>query len=626
MKIVMRVSEDNKETYRPKLIIIILAVVVTIILGSVSIGNSEFLDSGVQEYSTVNEEEPVIQQESVLEQDEISLSALESEPNISEKKCINLLDYSEYVGTDGDWSVSIAKAELAALAEDCDLYFPAGEYKITNYMIKIDQVNWIGDGEQSILYFGDDFHSDNTRINDSNYIIITEHQNKETPDCFQISNICFEHRLTTAADFDISGFFLMTYTDGVILENVTVKYNSGENAKKTRIFDFKAANCNSVIRNCNISGSNGGIGFRNFAEDPCTNLLIENNKIMRSRGSVDEGIWVCANVGPIKGVTITGNTIISEDNADLSSGIYVVQADGYTSRRNNDVSDVTITNNHIEVNHVMYYGINVGTYLEGFPDIENVIVSGNTLIGHGIKEYTTCGIACQHTENAKISDNKIIGAFQNFILGGDIVKNNVIVEENNIDNIETTGIAYSETVSQNTVTVSQIGFKDCTTLTENKITAATNYIHTAKEIMIRDNEFIRLGTRGNYLIAAYVTGSKNGFEKPVVSLINNIFHCDGKTVLYGDMVLTLRDNYADYTYAYQDAFGEVYQEIDNNTIVTPSGITYIDSELQVRNSISECPEALRLSLPIGYSIKVYESTSVYRKQSTGKEVSAWCLE
>ncbi len=535
---------------------------------------------------------------------------------------VNICDFAMYVKEDGDWSVAFSNAETVAKELGKPLFIPAGEYKFTNYFVKKDAVDWYGEGEQSVLYFGDDFNSATDVVGDSNYIIVTEHQEEGARDTFILSNLCFEHRLTTDASFNISGFFLVTYTEDVVLNRLFIKYNSGESAKKTRIFDFKAANSNSTIQDCFIYGSNGGIGFRNFAESPCTNVVIKDNTIIRTPGSVDEGIWVCANVGPIQGVTITGNTIRCIENADLSSGIYVVQADSYTSKRNNVVSDVVIENNHIEANNIMYYAIDVGTYLNGFPNVENVRIANNTILGYGMVDYKSSGICCQNAVQTEIVDNEIVGAFTTFISGGETVSRNKVIEKDNESQIETTGIAYAKRVDYNEVSVSKIGFKDCDILDNNTITSATNYIHTAKGITITNNTFQVNGDWGKCVIGAYITGKQSGYTKPYLQVENNIFYCEGKKVFHGDVELSMKNNTAENTPMYHNGYAESYTEAVNNSYTTPEGQQYNDSEMKVR-IMSEYPETLRRAVPKGYRVYSSNGRGYYKKISSGASTFAW---
>ncbi|MCR5756239.1 MAG: hypothetical protein K6G30_15680 [Acetatifactor sp.] len=447
---------------------------------------------------------------------------------------INVTSYDGLVDTDGDWSAALIQAEKDAASQGKDLFFPAGEYKLTGYMIKVSGVSWHGEGQESVLFVGDDFHSDTSIEGDNNYVIRT-HSDASAPASFELYDMCFEHRVTSAAGFSMSGLFLVEYTDGVSLHNAYVKFAEGAEAQKTRVFDFKSGNCNTTFRNNTITGSNGGIGFRNFAKNSCTNMVAEYNRIIRSSGSVDEGIWVCANVGPIKGVTIRGN-VISTKSSDgmLASGIYVVQADSYTKLNDNHVSNVLIEDNVIRSDSIMYYGINVGTYIDGFPDVEGVVIRNNTIYGRGSKDYTSSGIRVAHTNGSTVQGNRVFGAFNSFVEGGEQVRENELFEWDNSDGIETCGLSYCYNSVDNTVSVSQIGVKNVDILTNNQIEAPTNYLHTAKDYIMTDNTFYMKGNRGNVLIGAYITGYVDGFSIPRIHISGNVFYLNGKQLLGGD--------------------------------------------------------------------------------------------
>lgn len=447
---------------------------------------------------------------------------------------INVTSYDGLVDTDGDWSAALMQAEKEAASQGKDLFFPAGEYKLTGYVIKVSGVSWHGEGQESVLYFGDDFHSDTSIQGDNNYVIRTN-SDASAPASFELYDMCFEHRMTSSAGFSMSGLFLVEYTDGVSLHNAYVKYAEGADAQKTRVFDFKSGNCNTTFRNNTITGSNGGIGFRNFAQNACTNMIAEYNHIIRSSGSVDEGIWVCANVGPITGVTIRGNVISTKaSDGVLASGIYVVQADSYTKLNDNHVSNVLIEDNVICSDSIMYYGINVGTYIDGFPDVEGAVIRNNTIYGRGIKDYTTSGIRVAHTNGSSVQGNRVFGAFNSFVEGGEQVIENELIEWNNSDGIETCGLSYCHNAEGNTVNVSQIGFKNVDILTNNQIVAPTNYLHTAKDFTMTDNTFYMVGNRGSVLIGTYITGYEDGYSMPRIHASGNVFYPNGKQLLGGD--------------------------------------------------------------------------------------------
>ena len=160
--------------------------------------------------------------------------------------------------------------------------------------------------------------------------------------------------------------------------------------------------------------------------------------------------------------TITGNNItgicyntttFTDDNEPLAFGIITTSMGG--GRTNN----ITITNNNIQLNSSVIYGMEI-------YQTSNTTINNNTILGNG--NYTM-GIGLAHSEDNTIINNEMI------LYGNSNIKINDIVEEIRPAN---TGIqiqqnSHNTQIDNNTIIIKDIGQHDLTINTENSIKNTT---------------------------------------------------------------------------------------------------------------------------------------------------------
>ena len=142
-------------------------------------------------------------------------------------------------------------------------------------------------------------------------------------------------------------------------------------------------------------------------------------------------------------------TTFTDDNEPLAYGIITTSMGG--GRTNN----ITITNNNIQLNSSVIYGMEI-------YQTSNTTINNNTILGNG--NYTM-GIGLAHSEDNTIINNEMI------LYGNSNIKINDIVEEIRPAN---TGIqiqqnSHNTQIDNNTIIIKDIGQHDLTINTENSI-------------------------------------------------------------------------------------------------------------------------------------------------------------
>ncbi len=459
---------------------------------------------------------------------------------------VNIKSYASYVGSDKDWSKAIARAELSGK----HIYFPEGNYKITNYITKKDGVNWYGAGTKSVIYFDNSFHY--VKNKNGGYIIVNEHVASANSisdyDTFKIENLTFSTRYTDKASFLIEGFWALGYTNNVVINKVKMD-QSLDNAKQSRTFDFRGANINTTVSNCDCiynstNGKWGSFTFRNFRKEASTGITIKNNTIARKCGG-DESGWICANVGDITNITIDSNTYKVADNTSQSSVIFVLQTDTPSLAGTHKVSDVSIVNNKIYIPRFNYCAIRVGTYLPGYANINNVTIKNNYIqckFKNDAPNASGVGISLQYTTNSLVEGNTIYGLCKQYISGADVARYNQALENDNDMGIETRGITNCKTVDGNNINVTGIGFVECYELTRNTIIADYNLIQSKRYFYMSKNTFIKTSFTKDYIISTNIIDNTGNRAKPYVYALNNTFYNVTKQIFNGDMDLQLENN------------------------------------------------------------------------------------
>ena len=212
---------------------------------------------------------------------------------------------------------------------------------------------------------------------------------------------------------------------------------------------------NILIINNNVTVTGGRFNYGINTLDRVNNTIIKDNNIHVTGHRYVNGIQMGnkATNCTITGNNITGicynTTTFTDDNEPLAYGIITTSMGG--GRTNN----ITITNNNIQLNSSVLYGMEI-------YQTSNTTINNNTILGNG--NYTM-GIGLAHSEDNTIINNEMI------LYGNSNIKINGIVEEIRPAN---TGIqiqqnSHNTQIDNNTIIIKDIGQHDLTINTENSI-------------------------------------------------------------------------------------------------------------------------------------------------------------
>lgn len=212
---------------------------------------------------------------------------------------------------------------------------------------------------------------------------------------------------------------------------------------------------NILIINNNVTVTGGRFNYGINTLDRVNNTIIKDNNIHVTGHRYVNGIQMGnkATNCTITGNNITGicynTTTFTDDNEPLAYGIITTSMGG--GRTNN----ITITNNNIQLNSSVIYGMEI-------YQTSNTTINNNTILGNG--NYTM-GIGLAHSEDNTIINNEMI------LYGNSNIKINGIVEEIRPAN---TGIqiqqnSHNTQIDNNTIIIKDIGQHDLTINTENSI-------------------------------------------------------------------------------------------------------------------------------------------------------------
>ena len=212
---------------------------------------------------------------------------------------------------------------------------------------------------------------------------------------------------------------------------------------------------NILIINNNVTVTGGRFNYGINTLDRVNNTIIKDNNIHVTGHRYVNGIQMGnkATNCTITGNNITGicynTTTFTDDNEPLAFGIITTSMGG--GRTNN----ITITNNNIQLNSSVIYGMEI-------YQTSNTTINNNTILGNG--NYTM-GIGLAHSEDNTIINNEMI------LYGNSNIKINDIVEEIRPAN---TGIqiqqnSHNTQIDNNTIIIKDIGQHDLTINTENSI-------------------------------------------------------------------------------------------------------------------------------------------------------------
>ena len=216
---------------------------------------------------------------------------------------------------------------------------------------------------------------------------------------------------------------------------------------------------NILIINNNVTVTGGRFNYGINTLDRVNNTIIKDNNIHVTGHRYVNGIQMGnkATNCTITGNNITGicynTTTFTDDNEPLAYGIITTSMGG--GRTNN----ITITNNNIQLNSSVIYGMEI-------YQTSNTTINNNTILGNG--NYTM-GIGLAHSEDNTIINNEMI------LYGNSNIKINDIVEEIRPAN---TGIqiqqnSHNTQIDNNTIIIKDIGQHDLTINTENSIKNTT---------------------------------------------------------------------------------------------------------------------------------------------------------
>ena len=216
---------------------------------------------------------------------------------------------------------------------------------------------------------------------------------------------------------------------------------------------------NILIINNNVTVTGGRFNYGINTLDRVNNTIIKDNNIHVTGHRYVNGIQMGnkATNCTITGNNITGicynTTTFTDDNEPLAFGIITTSMGG--GRTNN----ITITNNNIQLNSSVIYGMEI-------YQTSNTTINNNTILGNG--NYTM-GIGLAHSEDNTIINNEMI------LYGNSNIKINGIVEEIRPAN---TGIqiqqnSHNTQIDNNTIIIKDIGQHDLTINTENSIKNTT---------------------------------------------------------------------------------------------------------------------------------------------------------
>ena len=170
---------------------------------------------------------------------------------------------------------------------------------------------------------------------------------------------------------------------------------------------------NILIINNNVTVTGGRFNYGINTLDRVNNTIIKDNNIHVTGHRYVNGIQMGnkATNCTITGNNITGicynTTTFTDDNEPLAYGIITTSMGG--GRTNN----ITITNNNIQLNSSVIYGMEI-------YQTSNTTINNNTILGNG--NYTM-GIGLAHSEDNTIINNEMI------LYGNSNIKINDIVEE-----------------------------------------------------------------------------------------------------------------------------------------------------------------------------------------------------
>ena len=528
---------------------------------------------------------------------------------------INVKDY-EYLVNDGDWAPVISFCETLGK----HLIFPKGEYLIKSYLTKKSNIDWVGDGRESVIKIDNSFNY----VNGNNIAIKNENYNNSNNiyDTFRFVDLTFKYCITDTSKPVYFATFIST--ENVYVDNCFFD-SSDTNLIIHITMDFKGDNQNTNIKNCTCiyntsapSHEGNTICFRNFSNKKSSGIKIINNTLKRLSGG-DEIIWICSNVGDIENIIIRDNTIICDSDNFQTSGIYILQTDTPLEGTYN-IKNITIENNTIDIKKLKYAAIKIGSGLTDVPFIEDINIRNNKINIANSDLQTSCAIQINRCNNSFARENKIKGKFWRGIT------NITNCENNNIDITDVDGvIVNSEYVSKNEITTNNIGLKNCTNASDNKINCKYIELSMNRFFNYKNNEITAIDNSVRVFKIPNNINDNPKLSKPVLTLDTNIFYNGLGIIDYGLQYVNLFNNLAYIEASGYAVEGEIIKTAVNNTIIKQDTTVINDSKMNL-SDVNSIPYNLRLSLPLGHKILSLNDFRTYTKTNVGDSTSSWTCE
>ena len=348
---------------------------------------------------------------------------------------------------------------------------------------------------------------------------------------------------------------------------------------------------NILIINNNVTVTGGRFNYGINTLDRVNNTIIKDNNIHVTGHRYVNGIQMGnkATNCTITGNNITGicynTTTFTDDNEPLAYGIITTSMGG--GRTNN----ITITNNNIQLNSSVIYGMEI-------YQTSNTTINNNTILGNG--NYTM-GIGLAHSEDNTIINNEMI------LYGNSNIKINDIVEEIRPAN---TGIqiqqnSHNTQIDNNTIIIKDIGQHDLTintensikntTITNNKLTTSTKTgtrtINTNYDTYLENNTRAIINTK-------IVLETINAQVGDTINLKAHVYDIYGNPINTGRVVFKINGK------TIKDANGNIIYATVKDGIATIENYTVPANWFKIKSEISA----------------VYGGTSTYKQTRTNNTI------
>ena len=343
-------------------------------------------------------------------------------------------------GAKGDGITNDAPAIQKAENAGKSIYFPKGIYRIASNITKRNNVNWLGEGYDSILLFNGDpaAYSYTDIVRNESYGFEDTKFNQEVKaapwnyaykssgkfDSFEFRNLTLRFRsslkLNEPADGGYIHVFNFMHTNTVKISNVFMDSDSNSN-RGNCIFFFKGGNQNTTIEYCKmIHDTNpnvlygGSIVFASRStSNPMHNIVINNNNIVKKNGG-DEVLWFAANYNSINNITVQNNTITANSSGKTKAPVIMLAQESNSLLPNvkEPFNTVIINNNKISANNMFYSTVFVGYDFGSNPrKAATVTINNNNILTRKSTNtnQVVSGILVGRAKVVNIRNNTIMG-------------------------------------------------------------------------------------------------------------------------------------------------------------------------------------------------------------------------